>query len=95
MKVLLFDAKDVFHRTDQLGGGVVRGDDGAMLDVGPHDVDGATVRIDVIATILRVVFDDEDERAGGVGAMVVYVRPYSVCTFVQGKFCRSAPNILR
>ena len=63
MKVLASRAEDVFDRAGHVYGGVVLGDDGMMLYVRTNNIGRATVGIHVIAPILCVVFNNENEGA--------------------------------
>jgi hypothetical protein len=69
MKVLVGRAEDVFNRADHVYGGVVLGDDGMMLYVRTNNIGRATVAIHVIAAILCVVFNNENEGARRVRAV--------------------------
>src|ERR1035441_1274096 len=63
------ETQNLFDGAQEVDGVVRRGDQRALLDVGARDEGDAAVRIDVVAAILRVVFDDEDQSVAGVLAV--------------------------
>ena len=63
------EAQNLFDGAQEVERVVPGRDHRAPLHVGAHDVRGAAVRIDVVAAILRVVFNRKDQRVVGVGAV--------------------------
>src|SRR5262249_14507433 len=61
------DTQQALDRSDHVDGGVAVGDHGALLNIWSGNKGNAAMRINVIWAVLRVVFNDEDQRIAGVG----------------------------
>ena len=61
--------RDSFNRAQEVDGVVLRGDYRASLHVGARYERYRAVRIDMVAAILRVVFNDKDQRIVRVPAV--------------------------
>ena len=55
-------AEQQLHRAQHTDGRIHRAVDDAALHVGADDQAGGAVRIHVIGSVLRIVFDDEDRE---------------------------------
>ena len=69
VQVDVLRAEDVLDRAQRVDLAVARADDRALLHVRSDDVGRAAMRIDVVRTVLHVVFGDDDQRVGGVAAV--------------------------
>lgn len=62
-------AENFLNGAEEIEGVVLSGDEGALLHVGAGYIGGAAVGVNVVAAILGIVLDDEDERVIGVDAL--------------------------
>src|ERR1017187_1949968 len=62
-------AEDLFDGSEHTDRRVGSGDNRTLLDVGANDEGKTAVAADVVGAILRIVFNHEDERVVGVGAV--------------------------
>ena len=79
------DTPDVFDRAEHIEGHIVGRDNRLLLEVSTDDESQAAVAAHVIGAILRVVFNDEDQRVVGRPAGNTLAESH-VCNAGQGVF---------
>ncbi len=65
----MVDIEDIFNRSKHVDRGVLLRYHGTVLHVRSDDVPGRPVRIDVVCTVLGIIFQNEDQGIGFVGAI--------------------------
>jgi hypothetical protein len=69
MHAEILQSKNFLDSPKHIRGGIVGGNHRALLHIGSNNESRAAICADVICSVLRVVLDDEDQCAVGIGTV--------------------------